>query len=140
MRSPLFCCHLTSRSYCDPILISLRAYPAAGRRYSTRLRASNPLLLASSNSQGVTLVFFSSLFLPFRTHHRLTTYVTPRITSCTATLWTSMRNTAISYGLSLGAKGQSCQFGSTPKGEWAFAHFPQLALPPPLSISLEHGH
>jgi len=44
--------------------LSLQTYPTAGRRYSTRLRsskASNPLLLASSNSRDVSWVYFPSL-------------------------------------------------------------------------------
>lgn len=45
----------------------------------------------------------------------------PRTMSCTLTLLTSVRNAAISYGSLSGAKGQSCQFGSFPRSEWAFA-------------------
>lgn len=58
----------------------------------------------------------------------------PRMMSCTPTLRTSVRNATISYGLSSGAKGLRCQFGSFPKSESEFApcftlHFPQPVPP-----------
>ena len=57
----------------------------------------------------------------------------PRTISCIPTLRTSVRNATISCGSSSGAKESSCQFGSFPKSECAFA--PRFTLP---AVPLQH--